>query len=144
MSGSAAVQARSRDVRMSLEDPRVLIVSPVADIRATYSAYLRRHGMVVDVAEDVIHGFAKAVEDPPAVVVVDDATPDAGEFLSRLRGVTRTCDTYRLLLVSSVPVSRDLEQMAAVVLKPAWPDDFYGKVLRLVLKRAGSMRRSEP
>ena len=130
---------------MSSEDSRVLIVSPVADIRATYSTHLRRHGMVVDVAEDVIQGFVKAVEEPPSVVVVDDATPGSGGFLSRIRGMTRTCDTYRLLLASSVPVARGVEQATAVLLKPAWPDDFYGKVLRLVLDRAdAATRRPEP
>lgn len=128
---------------MSPDNPRILIVSPVADIRATYPAYLRRHGMVVDVAEDIIDGLARAVADPPAVVVVDDATPGAGEYLSRLRDVTRTRDTSRLLLVSAVPVERELEHAAAVLLKPAWPDDFYGKVLRLVLDRERSTRGGE-
>jgi len=125
---------------MSPEDPRILIVSPSAEIRGTYPAYLRRHELVVDVAEDVIDGFAKAVEDPPAVVVVDDATPGAGEFLSRLRDMTRTRDTSRLLLVSAVPVDRELEHAAAVLLKPVSSQDVHGKVLRLVLDRERSNR----
>lgn len=123
---------------MPPDDSRVLIVSPLAEVRAAYSEYLRRHGLAVDVAADVIDGFAQAVAAPPAVVVVDDATPGAGEFLSRFRVATRTRETSCLLLASSVPIARDLRHMGAVVLKPAWPDDFYGKVLRLVLDKSDS------
>jgi len=125
---------------MSPDTPHILIVSPVADIRATYPTYLRRHGMVVDVAEDVIDGFAKAVEDPPAVVIVDDAAPGVGELLSRLREVTRTRHTSRLVLVSAVPVDSELEHAAAVLLKPVSPQDVHGKVLRLLLDRQRSER----
>lgn len=128
---------------MAPDDSHVLIVSPLAVVRAAYSEYLRRHGLVVDVAEDVIYGFAKAAEAMPAVVVVDDATPGAGEFLS-LRVATRTRETCCLLLASSVPIARELGHMVAVALKPAWPDDVYGKVLRLILDRADSRQRSEP
>lgn len=123
--------------------PRVQLVSPSTEIRTAYPAYLRRHGMVVSVAEDIIEGFAKAVQHPPAVIVVDDTAPGVGEYLSRLREVTRTRDACRLLLVSSLPVDRDLAQAAAILLKPVWPDDLYGKVLRLVLDREDSKRRRD-
>lgn len=122
---------------------RVLIVSPSDEVRAVYPGYLRRHGMVVDVAGDVTEAFAKAVENPPAVVAVDDITPGVREYFDQLRDVASTRDTYRLLLVSSLPVDANLAHAAAVLLRPAWPDDFYGKVLRLVLDREDSKERSQ-
>ncbi len=124
-------------------DARVLIVSPSDEVRAVYPGYLRRHGMVVDVAEDVTEGLAKALENAPAVVVVDDVTPGVGEYFSQLGDMGSTRDTYRLLLVSSLPVDANLAHAAAVLLRPAWPDDFYGKVLRLVLDRQDSKQRSQ-
>jgi DNA-binding response OmpR family regulator len=128
------------DLESSSDNPRILIVSPAADIRATYPAYLRSHGMVVDVAEDLIDGFAKAVEDPPAVVIVDDAAPAAAELLNRLREVTRTRHASRLVLVSAVPLDKELEHAAAVLLKPVSPQDIHGKVVRLVLDWERSKR----
>jgi DNA-binding response OmpR family regulator len=128
------------DLESSSDNPRILIVSPAADIRATYPAYLRSHGMVVDVAEDLIDGFAKAVEDPPAVVIVDDAAPAAAELLNRLRVVTRTRHASRLVLVSAVPLDKELEHAAAVLLKPVSPQDIHGKVVRLVLDWERSKR----
>ncbi len=128
---------------MSPEDPRILIVSPSDGIRGTYSAYLRRDALVVETAEDVADGLAKAVADPPAVAIVDDAAPRAGEFLSRLHEMTRTRHTSRLLLVSAVPVDRELEFAAAVLLKPVSPEDVHGKVLRLMLDRERLIRTRE-
>jgi DNA-binding response OmpR family regulator len=130
------------DLESSSDNPRILIVSPAADIRATYPAYLRSHGMVVDVdvAEDLIDRFAKAVEDPPAVVIVDDAAPAAAELLNRLRVVTRTRHASRLVLVSAVPLDKELEHAAAVLLKPVSPQDIHGKVVRLVLDWERSKR----
>ena len=123
---------------MSEENFCVLLVSPAAKIRATYPEYLRCHGVVVETADDVIEGLAKAVAHPPAVVVVDDATPGVGDYLTELRDLAATRDTDRVLLVSSVPFEKGLERQAAILLKPVWPDDFFGKVLQLVLRREAS------
>lgn len=114
-------------------------MSPAADIRGTYPAYVRSHG-IVDLAEKVIDGFAKAVEDPPVVVIVDDAAPAAGELLNRLPEVTRTRHTSRLVLVSAVPLDTELEHAAAALLKPVSPQDIHGKVERLVLDWERSKR----
>jgi DNA-binding response OmpR family regulator len=77
---------------MSKNTARILVVEDDPDIVCVVKSYLERSEFVVDTASDGLSGLARALEDPPALIVLDWMLPgiDGLEFMKRLRNEQQT------------------------------------------------------
>jgi DNA-binding response OmpR family regulator len=82
----------------------ILIVEDDPDIVRVVKVYLEHEGFAVEVARDGLSGLHKALECPPALIVLDWMLPrlDGPRFMSRLRA---KLDTPVIMLTARRNVS---------------------------------------
>lgn len=116
---------------------RILIVEDDPDVVRVVSAYLVRDGFKVETARDGLSGLARALEAPPALVVLDRMLPglDGLELLRRLRHERRT---PVILLTARTEESDRIEGLDAgaddYVPKPYSPRELLSRI-HAVLRR---------
>ena len=116
----------------------VLIVDDVEDNREMYAEYLRFAGFDVSTAANGEEGLAKALAEPPDIVVLDLTMPrlDGWALATALRGDNRTRHTQ--ILVLSGHALTGTEEGArkagahAFLTKPCLPEDLAAEVKRLL------------
>ena len=77
---------------MSPNTARILVVEDDPDIVRVVKSYLERFDFEVDTAFDGLSGLSRALENPPALIVLDWMLPgiDGLEFMKRLRAEQQT------------------------------------------------------
>jgi len=77
----------NRPVPLTASPPRILVVEDDPTVSEVVTRYLEREGFVVEVAYDGADGLARALADPPELVVLDLMIPtlDGFEVCRRLR-----------------------------------------------------------
>lgn len=125
---------------------RILIVEDDPDVVRVASAYLTREGFDVEIARDGETGLARALEAPPALVVLDRMLPgmDGLEVLRRLRAEART---PVILLTARTEEGDRIAGLEAgaddYVPKPYSPRELVARV-RAVLRRVGAPSEERP
>lgn len=82
-----AKRLSSDDSPVSRGRKRVLLIEDNNDTRLLYKMFLEHGGFIVDEAADGVEGLARALENPPDLVVLDIGLPglDGFEVARRLR-----------------------------------------------------------
>ena len=125
---------------------RVLVVEDDLDIARIVRAYLEHEGYSVEVAHDGRDGLRRALNDPPALIVLDWMLPglDGIELLGRLRG---TVETPVIMLTARGEHDDRVEGFRSgvddYVPKPFHPPELVARV-RAVLRRSRPERGDEP
>jgi CheY-like chemotaxis protein len=136
----AAVPASDKrsEKRRGGGQPFVLIVDDVEDNREMYAEYLRFSGFQVDTAANGEDGLARALADPPDVVVLDLTMPrlDGWALATALRGDSRTRHT-RILVLSGHALTGTEEGARkagahSFLTKPCLPEDLTAELKRLL------------
>jgi CheY-like chemotaxis protein len=137
LAGVPASDKRSEN-RMGRNPAFVLIVDDVEDNREMYAEYLRFAGFEVITAANGEEGLAKAIADPPDVVVLDLTMPrlDGWALATALRGDARTHHT-RILVLSGHALTGTEEGARkagahSFLTKPCLPEDLAAEVKRLL------------
>ncbi len=125
---------------------RILIVEDDPDVVKVVSAYLHRDGFDVEVAHDGLSGLFRALEAPPALVVLDRMLPDL-DGLEVLRRLRRERRTPVILLTARTEEADRIEGLDAgaddYVLKPYSPRELVSRI-RAVLRRAEALMEERP
>src|SRR5690625_2604517 len=125
---------------------RILVVEDDSDTAQLVRAYLERHGYAVTHARDGNTGLASALEEPPALIVLDWMLPgrDGPGFLTRLR---RERHTPVIMLTAR---SEEGDRIVGLelgaddyVTKPFSPRELVARI-RAVLRRTASDRQEYP
>lgn len=125
---------------------RVLVVEDDLDIARVVRAYLEREGYSVEVAHDGRDGLQSALNDPPALIVLDWMLPglDGIELLNRLRG---TVDTPVIMLTARGEHDDRVEGFRSgaddYVPKPFHPPELVARI-QAVLRRSKPEQADEP
>lgn len=122
---------------------RILVIEDDPDIVRIVRAYLERDGFQVEVAHDGVSGFARALDAPPALVLLDWMLPglDGLQLLARLR---EESDLPVVMLTARGEADDRLEGFAYgaddYIPKPFHPPELVARV-KAVLRRS---RAGEP
>jgi DNA-binding response OmpR family regulator len=117
---------------------RILIVEDDPDIVEVVRTYLARSGFTVEVARDGLTGLRRALESPPALIVLDWMLPgiDGLEFMKLLR------QTHALPVIMLTARSEEADRVLGLefgaddyVAKPFSPNELVARV-RAVLRRS--------
>lgn len=120
--------------------PRILVVDDEPDIRHLIVVSLRRAGYAIEEAEDGETAVARAMADPPDLLIVDVMMPGmSGHDVAReLAGDPRTA-AIPILMLSAKGQARDVDEglasgAHAYVVKPFSPRELAMRVAEMVRK----------
>ncbi len=117
---------------------RVLVVEDSVVIQRLISVCLRPAGVEVETRGDGPSGLEAALENPPALLILDVGLPrmDGWEVLERIRNDPRTSDLKVLVLTAHAQEETreraDRGGADAFLTKPFRPDDLRGVALDLL------------
>jgi CheY-like chemotaxis protein len=117
--------------------PLTLLVDPHEDTRALYKTYLVPHRYLIEEASDGREALAKAIADPPDIVVSETALPgiDGFDFCEILRRDRDTSQTAIIVLTGDAREASRRRAYASgadvVLVKPCLPADLLNHIERL-------------